>query len=49
MIEKDFLEFQTPILTASSPEELEIFWYQAGYIQVNFMPYPRRRNNLNKW
>ena len=29
MIENNFLEFQTPILTASNPEELEIFLFQV--------------------
>ena len=49
MINNGFLEFQTPILTASSPEEQGIFWFQAEYIQGNFMLYHKRHNNLSKW
>ena len=29
MIKLGFLEYQTPILTSSSPKVQEIFWFQA--------------------
>jgi len=33
-----FFEFQTPILTASSPEARAIFWFRPGCILANSMP-----------
>ena len=48
MIKNKFMEFQTPILTASSPEEQEIFFTKQSTSWKNFMPYHKLLNNLNK-
>jgi len=42
-----FLEFQTPILTSSSPEALEIFWVPSRLNPGKFMLFLKRHNNLN--
>ena len=47
MIKMGFLEYQTPILTSSSPEEREIFLFQVDLIKVSFMLYLKLHNNLN--
>ena len=45
MIDQGFTEFQTPILTASSPEGARDFWSPPACIRGNFMPSRRRRSS----
>ena len=49
MIDRGFLEIQTPILTASSPEEQEIFWFLVDLIKENFMLYRKLLKFLNNY
>ena len=43
MNESGFLEFQTPILTSSSPEGARDYLVRAGSTPASFMPFRRRR------
>ena len=45
MLDAGFFEFQTPILTASSPEGARTFWCRPGCIPASFMRCRRRRSS----
>lgn len=47
MWDLDFREYQTPIITASSPEGARDFWCHQGCIRGNFTHYHKLHNNLN--
>jgi aspartyl-tRNA synthetase len=47
MKEQGFFEFQTPILTASSPEGARDFWCRRGFIPENSTRCRRRRSSTS--
>jgi aspartyl-tRNA synthetase len=47
MWDKGFREYQTPIITASSPEGARDFLVPSRCTPVNFMPCPKRHSNSN--
>ena len=49
MIESGFNEFQTPILTSSSPEGARDFLVPSRLHPGQFMLYPKHRNNLSSY